>query len=165
MSKRVHIVPGGFHFDGADSGKSLEWLEKSYLELESYGRVECPACKSRQLTILDVECPNCHIVVAKNRQPIDKDGTAKLAGGMTAGELMKRAEKWWDHKGRKYFRRVRSRVGDSIAQTEELQSSGILMGRKFNDLTRAQKFSVCKAYHLSWYEQENSNRIKKPIVI
>lgn len=140
--------------DGAHSNKSLEELEKAYAEFDIFGRVECPVCHSLQLSILDILCPNCGVTVAKNRAPIDKDGTAKLAGGLTAGELMVRAKKWWNQAGRQYFRRVRSRPGDSIAHTPELQRRGLLMGKKFDDLTRAEKFSVCKAYHNTWYQQE-----------
>lgn len=143
--------------DGAHSNKSNEWLENAYAEFDTFGRVECPVCHSLKLSTLDIVCPNCKTVVAKNRAPIDKDGTAKLAGGLTAGELMVRAEKWWDHIGRQYFRRVRSRKGDSIALTPELQKRGILMGERFDDLTRAEKFSVCKAYHTAWYQGETTD--------
>lgn len=65
---------------------------------------------------------------------------------------MTRAEKWWDKRCRKYFKRVRARRGDSIAKTPSLKyGNGILMGKRFDDLTRAEKFSVCKAYHQAWY--------------
>ncbi len=143
--------------DGVHSNKSRKWLEDAYAEFDDFGRVECPVCHSLKLTALDILCPGCGTVVAKNRAPIDKDGTAKLAGGLTAGELMARAKKWWDHKGRQYFRRVRSRPGDSIALTPELRQRGILMGKKFDDLTRAEKFAVCKAYHLAWFQEETSD--------
>lgn len=151
--------------DGAHSGKSLEWLEKSFAEFDTFGRIECPVCRSRNLTILDILCPNCGTMIAKNRAPIDKDGTAKLAGGLTAGELMIRAKKWWNHVGRQYFRRVRSRRGDSISLTPELRQRGILMGKKFDDLNRQEKFAICKAYHLSWFEKETPPDDVAPIVI
>lgn len=151
--------------DGAHSNKSREWLENSFAEFDTFGRVECPVCKSLQLTVLDILCPVCGTIVAKNRAPIDKDGTARLAGGLTAGELMIRSKKWWDHKGRQYYRRVRGRVGDSIALTPELQQRGVLMGKKFDDLTRAEKFSICKAYHLAWFEKETPPADVAPIVL
>ncbi len=140
--------------DGAHSNKSREWLENAYAEFDTFGRIECPVCHSRQLTILDILCPGCGTTVAKNRAPIDKDGTAKLAGGLTAGELMVRSKKWWNHIGRQYYRRVRERQGDSISVTPELRHRGILMGKPFDDLNRQEKFAVCKAYHLSWFESE-----------
>lgn len=140
--------------DGVQSSKSQAWLEECFAEFDTFGRVECPVCCSRNLTILDILCPNCGTIIAKNRMPIDKDRTAKLAGGLTAGELVVRSKKWWDHIGRQYYRRVRGRVGDSISLTPELRQRGILMGKKFDDLNRQEKFAVCKAYHLAWFQKE-----------
>lgn len=157
MRKRINIVPGGFKPDGVRSDKSIEQLEESFKEFDLFGRIECPVCHSRQLVVLDISCPNCGTVVAKNRQPLDKDGAEKLAGGLTAGELMKRAEKWWNKTGRKYFKHMRERPGDSIAQTPQLSGgSNILMGRPFSELSRGEKFSVCSKYHQAWYQEEHA---------
>lgn len=160
--KRFHISPNGRTPDRSESDKSIEWLEQSYRIDEAFGRIECPVCHSRNLTILDIQCPNCKVFVAKNRHPIDKDGEARLAGGLKASELMDRSRRWWNKNGRLYFKRIRNRPGDSIARTPELQQRGIMMGKKFEELTRAEKFAVCKAYHQSWYEAEHTGN--KPVV-
>lgn len=159
--KRIHIQPNGRLPDGIQSDKTVEWLEENYKEMDLFGRVQCPCCHSNQLTVLDIACPNCGVTVAQNRMSIDKDGTARMAGGMTAGELMKRAERWWEKTMRLYFKRIRSRRGDSISMTPELvHGSGILMGKHFDDLDRREKFSVCKAYYQAWFE-ENVEQAKK----
>lgn len=156
-NKRFHIAPDGlFKQHGVDSDKSVEWLEESYRIDDSFGRIECPVCHSMKLTILDIQCANCGTFVAKNRQPLDKDGTAKLAGGMKAGELMTRAHRWWDKDARKYFQRTRNRPGDTISRTPQAAKSGIFMGKKFDTLTRAEKFAVCKAYYQAWYAEEHT---------
>lgn len=157
--KRFNIVPGGWTPGGVESDKTLEWLERSFKVDESFGRVECPVCHSTQLTILDIQCPSCKTFVAKNRQPIDKDRNMKLAGGMSAGEVMNRARRWWDKNARLYFRRTRNRPGDSITRTPSAAKSGIFMGKKFDRLTRAEKFSVCKAWHQAWFQDEHEDPV------
>jgi len=155
--KRFNISPNGRIPDRPGSNKTLKWLEASYAVDEAFGRIECPVCHSMNLTILDIQCPNCKTFVAKNRQPIDKDGTAKLAGGLRADELMDRARRWWDKSGRQYYRRVRNRPGDSISRTPDAAKSGIFMGKKWDKLTRGEKFSVCSAYHQAWYEEHHTD--------
>lgn len=143
--------------DGVESDKSLAWLEENYGSIENFGRIECPSCHSRALTVLDISCPNCGLIIAKNRMPIDKDGIARLAGGITANEAMKSAEKWWNGVGRKYYQAMRARYGDTLATVPELRRNPLLNGRPFIELDRRQKFAVVKEWHMQWYQLNHAD--------
>lgn len=152
--KKVNILQNGRSEDFDSARVSLEKLEGNLLILDTFGRMVCPICGYELLTPMDAKCGNCGALLGKDRAPLDKDGTKRLPGGITAKEATDRARKWWDGRMRDYFRRTRERRGDPIRMTPEMHAKrGILAGKKWDELNRREKFLVVKAWHQAWLEE------------
>ena len=99
---------------------------------------------------------------------IIKPGDERLTGGLKPAELVSRAEKWWDAKGRHLAGKTGMKRFNIALEGAKLSfskrgpllrvapvetpilGSGLLRGLRWAELTRTERFHVCKAWHRQW---------------
>lgn len=102
----------------------------------------------------------------------------RLATGISVKQLVAEAERWWTRRGRRamldgrksQIRTVRGHrhyKGPFTLDPDDPNAlpSGIIHGLPWDNLNRAEKLQVCKAYHLIKYRQPQEQELSPQLIL